>query len=165
MLKSLSSTKKNNTSFKQIYAVTIIVIVGFFLGNGISNIHGIYAQNATTTNKITIKLNSAQFIPVANATHDQLKVLITYQTNDASLVDTHINGIMKVYLLNGTLVRTSSFPNGFTVGKSGTIQFATSFTNKVIENVKSDIGLTNLNKTQQLSNTVTTNVTLKNIRK
>ncbi len=164
MIKHFSSIKKNYLIFKQIpFATVIVIVISIFLGSGILNVHSIDAQNATTTNKITIKLVSAQFNPVANATHNQLKVFINYQTNDASLVNAHINGIMKVYVSNGTLVRTSAFPHGITIAKSGTIQFATSFTDKKIQNVKSDIGLTDLNKTKQLSNTVTTNVALKNI--
>jgi hypothetical protein len=34
-----------------------------------------------------------------------------------------INAIMKVYAPNGTLIKTSSFPNGFVVKHSGTAGF------------------------------------------
>jgi hypothetical protein len=125
----------------------------------------IYAQQSTATasaNKITITSNSAQFLPLTNATHNQLKVIVHYQTNDVSLVNIKINGIMRVSLPNGALVKTSSFPNGFIVNQSGTIQFATSFADKTIQNVKADIVLTDLSKMTPLSNIVTTNVSLNN---
>ena len=74
------------------------------------------------------------------------------------LVNTKINGIIHVSLPNGSLVKTSSFPNGFIVNQSGTIQFATSFADKTIQNVKADIVLTEPNKITPLSNIVTANV-------
>jgi hypothetical protein len=130
--------------------------------NSISTSNRAYAQQSmaatSTANKITITSNSVQFLPLTNATYNQLKVIIHYQTNDVSLVNTKINGIMRVSLPNGSLVKTSSFPNGFVVNQSGTIQFATSFANKTIQNVKADIVLTDLNKMTPLSNIVTTNV-------
>jgi hypothetical protein len=130
--------------------------------NSISTSNRAYAQQSmaatSTANKITITSNSVQFLPLTNATHNQLKVIVHYQTNDVSLVNTKINGIMRVSLPNGSLVKTSSFPNGFVVNQSGTIQFATSFANKTIQNVKADIVLTDLNKMTPLSNIVTTNV-------
>ena len=80
-------------------------------------------EHHQTANKITITPSSAQFLPLTNATYNQLKVIVHYQTNDASLVNTKINGEMQVYLPSGSLVRTSSFLNGFIVNQSGTIQF------------------------------------------
>jgi hypothetical protein len=102
-------------------------------------------------------------LPLTNATHNQLKVIVHYQTNEISLVNTRINGVMQVSLSNGSLVRTSSFPNGFIVGKSGAIQFATSFADKTIQNVKANIVLTDLTKTNPLSNAITINAALNNI--
>ena len=67
---------------------------------------------------------------------------------------------MKVSLLNGTALKTSSFADGFIVNKSGTITFATSLPGKTIQSVKVDVGLTDLNKTTQLSNVVNATVNL-----
>lgn len=131
--------------------------------NSISN--RVYAQQSlVSANKIAITYNSAQFLPLTNATHNQLKVIIHYQTNDISLINTKINGVMQVFLSNGSLVRTSSFPNGFIVNQSGTIQFATSFANKSIQNVKANIVLTDLNKITPFSNMITTNVSFNSSR-
>ena len=103
-----------------------------------------------SADKITITLNSAKLAPLTNGTHIQLKAIVGYVTKDPSLVNTKINGIMKVSLTNGTLVKRSSFPNGFTVSQSGTIQFATSFVGKTIQNAKVDIVLTDLSKTKAI---------------
>lgn len=130
-----------------------------------SSIGRVCAQQSKSTvsaNEITITSNSARFLPLTNATHNQLKVIVHYQTNVISLVNTKINGGMKVSLSNGSLVKISSFPNGFIVGQSGTIQFATSFADKTIQNVKASIILTDLTKTTPLSNAITINAFLKN---
>jgi hypothetical protein len=111
------------------------------------------------TNKITIRFITSQFIPLTNSTFNQLKFNINYKTNDASLIDTKINGIMRVSSLNGSVIKTSSFPNGFLLNQSGAIHFATSFTDKTIQTVKADIFLTDLNKIHRLSNNITRNVT------
>ncbi len=115
------------------------------------------------TNKITIALSSAQLSPLTNPTYNQLKIITNYNTNDASLLNTQINGILKVSLLNGTIVKTSSFPNGFILNQTGSIQFATSFTDKSIQNVTAQVVLTDLSKTNALSNTITTNVYFNNL--
>jgi hypothetical protein len=65
---------------------------------------------------------------------------------------------MRVYSLNGNIIKTSSFPNGFILNKTGTIQFATSFTGNTTQNVRADIVLKDLDKINPLSNIVTANV-------
>jgi len=67
---------------------------------------------------------------------------------------------MKVYSTDGTLLKTSSFANGIIVDKSGSISFDTTLLDNTLKNVKIDIVLTDLNKTIQLSNVVTSNVKL-----
>lgn len=119
---------------------------------------------ALSTNKITIGFISSQFVPLTNSTFNQLKININYKTNDASLVNTKINGIMKVFSLNGTTIKTSSFPRGFLLNQTGTIQFASSFTDKTVQTVKANIALTDLNKINPLSNNVTRNVTFSIIK-
>lgn len=118
-----------------------------------SLINKAFAQSSL--NKITITAKSAQFLPLTNFTYNQLKVIINYQVNDISLVNTKLNGVMQVYLSNGTLIKTSSFPNGFTISKSGMIQFATSFADKSLSNLKFAIVLTDFTKSKPLSNIVT----------
>jgi hypothetical protein len=173
MPKNVLSTTKNYRVFLTLLMVPVSTIATisminsgiFFIDDDsmLGSIHSASASNRayaqqSITNKITIISSSAQFLPLTNATHKQLKVIVHYQTNDLSLLNTKINGIMRVSLLDGSLVKTSSFPNGFIINQSGTIQFATSFAEKTIQDVKADIVLTDLNKITPLSNIVTTNV-------
>ena len=78
---------------------------------------------------------------MSDDTFNQLKVLINYQTNDPDIVNTPMDGIMKVYQSDGSLLKTSSIPKGYVVGQSGIIQFATSFTDQTIQNVGAEIYL------------------------
>jgi hypothetical protein len=116
---------------------------------------------SSSINKTTIALSSAQFMPLTNPIYNQLKVIVQYKTNDASLLNTKANGL-RVFSLNGTIIKTSSFPNGFLLNQTGSIQFATSFTDKSLQNVKADVVLTDLSKINPLSNLVTTNISLNN---
>jgi len=112
-------------------------------------------------NKITITAKSAQFLPLTNFTFNQLKVIVNYQVNDISLVNTKLNGVMQIYTSNGTLIKTSSFPNGFVINKSGMVQFATAFADKSLLNLKYAIVLTDLVKSKPLSNIVTKTISFK----
>ena len=105
--------------------------------NSIGSTSKVYAQQSIAgTNQITIAASSTQFSPLTKAVYNQLKVIVNYETKDVSLINTRINGVMQVSLSNGSLVKMSSFPNGFIVNQTGTIQFATSFADKTIQNVK-----------------------------
>jgi hypothetical protein len=137
-------------------SATIIVGTVFLLGPNTLN-----SINAQSAEKITISVDSSDYAPLTlDPNANQLKVIIGYETKDPQLVNTKINGVMKVTAENGTLVKTSSFPNGFDLTESGRIQFATSFSDDSLTKVKADIQLTDLNKTSVLSNAVTTEVSL-----
>jgi hypothetical protein len=146
-------------SYKNLMLISATIIASSILFFGVGMISNIYAQ---PVQKITITLNSAKLAPLTNDTHVQLKALVGYVTKDSSLVNTKINGIMKVSLLNGTLLKRSSFPNGYIVSQSGVIPFATSFVGKTMQNVKIDIVLTDLSKATALSNVLSSNVNFDN---
>jgi hypothetical protein len=148
--------------------------------NNRNNNNRAFAQQATTpstissiptpslpvqmpTNKIIITPTFAQFYPLTDPTFNQLKIIVQYTTHDLSLLNARINGILQVSLLNGTIIKTSSFPNGFILNQTGTIPFATSFADKAIQNVTANVVLTDLSKTTEFSNTVTANVNFNNI--
>jgi hypothetical protein len=135
-------------------SATIIAVSVIFFGAGIIS-SMIYAQ---PSEKITITLNSTKLTPSANGTYTQLKAVVGYVTKDASLLNSKINGIMKVSSLNGTVLKRSSSANGFIVNQSGTIPFATSLVGKTMQNAKIDIVLTDTSKILPLSNIVTSNV-------
>jgi hypothetical protein len=119
-------------------------------------------QNDTLTSedKITIQLDFVEFAPLTDSNSNQLKILVDYQTNDPSFVNTPMKGIMKVYLHDGTPLKTSSIQKGYIVGQSGSIQFATSFADKTIQKVKADVYLTNTQGSEKISNTLTIDASL-----
>jgi hypothetical protein len=99
----------------------------FFGSFNIKNSNRVYAQQQQPTtgpssslNKTTIALSSAQFMPLTNPIYNQLKVIVQYKTNDASLLNTKANGL-RVFSLDGTIIKTSSFPNGFLLNQTGSI--------------------------------------------
>jgi hypothetical protein len=109
---------------------------------------------------IFIKLSYAHFIPLSTSKGHQIKVVVNYTTNDTKNINNTINGVMKVYALNGTLLRTSSFPSGFKAQNFGTAQFATTILDSRIKNVTAVIQMTNILKTFALSNSVKTRINL-----
>ena len=149
------TTLKNHKSivmFSATLFVTSVLLYGAYSFNGI---------NAQSSEKITVGLNSATFGPLtSNPSVNQLKVLVDYQTKDLSMVDSTINGVMEVFAPNGSQIKTSSYPNGFTITDSGIIQFASSFGDPNLSGVKFNVTLTDLNKTETISNTVSANASL-----
>lgn len=117
-------------------------------------------SSAAATNKVTIDLSSVKFVPLDYDDANQLKVVVDYKTNDPALVNTPMAGTMKVYQPNGTVLKSSSIQKGYIVGESGSIQFATSFTDKTIQDVKADIYLTDTQHSDKISNTLTTKASL-----
>jgi hypothetical protein len=149
-------------SYKNMLIISATLIAGsiIFFGVG-SMITNIYAQ--PTLSKINITLSSTKLAQSTNDTSTRLKVVVNYITKDTSLPKSKINGILKVSALNGTLIKRSSFANGFTLNQSGIITFATTMPSKSIQSVKVDVVLTDLSKANPLSNVVTTNVNLEPI--
>jgi hypothetical protein len=148
---------KNDKKLMLIYA-TIIVSSTFLIGTSISS-----SINAQTQDKITISENAADFAPLTlDPTTNQLKVIVGYVVKDPELVNTQINGVMKVNATNGTLVKTSSYgATGFTLqGETGNVQFASSFKDQNLQQVTANIILMDLNKTLPLSNALSLEVPL-----
>jgi hypothetical protein len=113
--------------------------------------------------EVLLALDSAQFIPRLNTTEgSQVKVLVNYTVNDPSIVNQTINAVMNVYTSNGTLVKTSSFPAGFTANKFGTQQLATTIKGNPnpIQNITAVMTITNAAKLIPLSNSLTTKLNL-----
>jgi hypothetical protein len=113
--------------------------------------------------EVLLALDSAQFIPRLNTTEgSQVKVLVNYTVNDPSIVNQTINAVMNVYTLNGTLIKTSSFPAGFTANNFGTQQLATTIKGNPnpIQNITTVITITNGAKLIPLSNSLTTKLNL-----
>ena len=81
----------------------------------------VMAQNG---NDISISLENSSYIQ-SNSTASKLDVYVNYDVENKTLEDERINGVMKVYASNGTLVKYSSFPNGFLANETGVVEFKT----------------------------------------
>jgi hypothetical protein len=109
--------------------------------------------------EISISLGSAQFLPL-DERGNQVNVFVNYTVNDPSVVGQKINSVMKVYITNGTLIKTSSSADGFIVNQTGLVHHATTITNSTLQNVIAVVQFTNLTKTVPLSNPLQVNLTL-----
>lgn len=151
-----------------IIAFSLIFSLSIIFNEGISwnNNNYVYAQapqqkdDLSSKNKVTIHLNSVKFAPLTYSDSNQLKILVDYQTKDPTLVNTHMDGVMKVYDSDGTLLKTSPIQKGFVLGESGVIQFATSFTDKTIKDVTAEVALTDALHEKKISNTLKTSASL-----
>ena len=103
-----------------------------------------------------MEIDYAHFISPLNQ-DNQVKVLLkSLTTNDTSgLNNKTINAVMKIYSINGTLLKTSSYPQGFNYNSTESIKLATNIADKSIETITAVIQLTNLEKTQPLSDPLT----------
>ena len=118
--------------------------------------------------KFPIDIDYAHFISPLNQ-DNQVKVLLKPLTiNHATISNNNnnnnnnqsMNAVMKVYSTNGTLIKTTSFPTGFNYNGSESIKLATNIADKSIETVTAVIQLTNLEKTQPLSDPITIRLSL-----
>ncbi len=110
---------------------------------------------------ISITLKDASFAPLTTVNGNQILLTVNYILNDESLKGEQINGMMEIYYSNGTLIKSSSYPEGFKAKKiEGTKEFKTTIKDPMIDDVIANLTLTNLKKTKSLSNTLTTNVVL-----
>ncbi|MDF0680250.1 MAG: hypothetical protein P0116_04730 [Candidatus Nitrosocosmicus sp.] len=115
--------------------------------------------SSSSKDKVTIDLNSVDFAPLTSSENNQLKLVINYQTKDPSLVNTPMAGTMKVYDSDGNIIKTSNIGNGYVLGQSGPMQFATTFTDNTIADVKAEVYLTDT-MGNKISNTLTTDASL-----
>ena len=115
--------------------------------------------------KFPIEIDYAHFISPLNQ-DNQVKVLLKPLTiNHATISNSNnnnqsMNAVMKVYSTNGTLIKTTSFPTGFNYNSSDSITLATNIADKSIETATAVIQLTNLEKTQPLSDPITIRLSL-----
>ena len=81
---------------------------------------------------------------------------------DESIVGQRINAQMGIYdRINGTLIKLSSFPDGFILNNTaGTIQLASTLIDPKIQNISTIVTLTNEEKTEKYSNDVRSDLDL-----
>jgi hypothetical protein len=110
---------------------------------------------------ITLTLDKSSYAPLTNIHGNQLSVSVRYEVDDKSMPDEKINGLMKIYSSNGTLVHSTSFPDGFNAKKKGGVEeLKTTIRDPTLEHVVANVTFTDLKKTETLSNTVTAKLDL-----
>ena len=112
-------------------------------------------------NGITLTLDNSSFAPLSTVHVNHLCVSVKYEVNDKSLANQKINGLMKIYSANGTLIHSTSFPEGFDAKKrGGEEELKTTIRDPTLNEVIANVTFTDLKKTETLSNTVTTKLVL-----
>jgi hypothetical protein len=113
----------------------------------------------------TISIDSAVALPLTTAEGNQVRVIVNYSIDDESLIGQRINAIMGIYdRNNGSLVKLSSFPNGFVINNTeGTTQLATSLLDPKIQNISAIVTLTNADKSEKYTNDVRADLNLRTI--
>src|SRR5829696_10067894 len=72
--------------------------------------------------EITLTLHNSSFGSLSSGGGNQVSVFASYELNDDSIAGQTINAAMEVYTPNETLIRTSSYPNGFVAQSSGGVE-------------------------------------------
>jgi len=110
---------------------------------------------------ITLTLDKSSFAPLSTVHGNQLSISVKYEVNDKSLANQKINGLMKIYSANGTLIHSTSFPEGFDAKKRGGVEeLKTTIRDSTLNEVIANVTFTDLKKTETLSNRVTTKLVL-----
>jgi hypothetical protein len=110
---------------------------------------------------ITISAGNSSFTPLTNTDANQVRVNIEYSVEDESLQNQVINAVMAVFAPNGTLLKTTSFPSGFTAqSDGGTETLRTTFRDKSLTSVTANVTFTDLTKSRSISNVLTLNLDL-----
>ena len=113
---------------------------------------------AQTDQDITITVINSSFAPLTTFSGNQVRVSVMYQLNNESLENVTINGIMKIFSSNGSLIHSSSFPLGFVAKERGTEDFKTTITDPASKKLIANVTLIDLDRRNTLSNTVTANL-------
>jgi hypothetical protein len=115
----------------------------------LSFIHSAFGDHGQ---EIVLSLNNSSFAPTSPDGVNKIKIVVNYATQDPMTVHDLVKGVMKVYSLNGTLLKTSSSPTPFPVSASGELQLTTALAENTIENITANIVFTNPIRTEIVSN-------------
>ena len=110
--------------------------------------------------EINLKFSDAQFLILPEKNMNQVRFTTTYSVSDSEVVGKQINGIMQISTDNGTLVKTTSIPNGFKAEKVGFQQFVTSLPSAFPKTITATVLFTDLNKTSLMSNSINRDLVL-----
>ena len=155
MIKKVSISMNRNNRMRNYGYIGLFIVIGVFILPIVQQ--SVFANHGK---EITLKLGDAQFYLPLGKNVLQIKLTTTYSVTDPATVDKQISGIMKIYTPNGTLIKTTSIPNGFKADKNGFQQFVTSLPNSTIQSITTVVLFTDMNKTAPLSNSITNNLVL-----
>ena len=135
-----------------------IGLLTFGVGFVIGSVPSAFAQG---TPGITISEGNSSFTPLTNTVANQVRVNIDYTVEDESLQNQVINAVMAVFAPNGTLLKTTSFPSGFTAqSDGGTETLRTTFRDQSLTSVTANVTFTDVTKSRSISNVLTINLDL-----
>ena len=145
-------------------STSILVILAIYFSPSIkpqnSLIDGIPAF-ADHGQEITLTLHNSSFGSLTSGGGNQVSVFAEYVLNDNSIAGQTINAVMEVYAPNGTLIRTSSYPDGFVAQGSGGVEgLETTIRDRTLQSVTANVTFRDLTKTEILSNDLRVDLTL-----
>ena len=145
-----------NKNFIVFFILLSISSICLFQSFSLENKNNIIKESYGVIQTFPMEIDYAHFISPLNQ-DNQVKVLLKSLTtaDSAGLNNKTINAVMKIYSINGTLLKTSSYPQGFNYNSTESIKLATNIADKSIETITAVIQLTNLEKTQPLSDPLT----------
>ena len=109
----------------------------------------------------TLTLFNSSFGSLTSGGGNQVSVFASYKVNDNSISGQTINAVMEVYAPNGTLIRTSSYPEGFIAQGSGGVEgLETTIKDSTLQSITANVTFRDLNKTDVLSNDLKVNLNL-----
>ena len=117
-----------------------------------------FAQN---NERVVISVSNSSIVPLTNTDANQVRVSVEYTIEDESIENEKINAVMKMYAPNGSLIRTTSIPSGFTPQSDGGIEeLKTTFHDKSLQSILANITFTDVTKKTPISNVLTMNLDL-----
>ena len=102
------------------------------------------------------ELGNAEFVPQNETADYQISINVNYSVSDPTLVGKEINAVMKVHSSDGSVIKTTSFPLGFTANRTGIAELLTNIPKSAAQNITTETVFTDFNKTNVLSNTIQT---------
>src|SRR5918996_2641332 len=103
--------------------------------------------------EVTLTLHNSSFGSLSSGGGNQVSIFASYELNDNSIAGQTINAVMEIYAPNGSLIRTSSYPNGFVAQSSGGVEgLETTIRDSTVQSVTANVTFRNLERTAILSN-------------
>ena len=135
----------------RVLGITLLSSISLLLA-----INGSLSISGYNGNSVILKLWNSSFIPTTGTTDYQIKVIVNYSLTDSSLIGQKINAVMKIHGASGEVVKTISFPNGFSANNYGTTQLLTNIPKLLSGNLTTEVYFTTMNKSNVISNTINT---------